>query len=274
MRISSIATPIEQDPKLTEIKLGSSSYLGLPVQLEQTKAEKDNDKLAPVRGLYLCLPNSRQSRAVERFLTDRKNPENPGLGLKINCLVEMINAYEYQTYTGPKSDDPDPTATEVKHRIMREHFTVPGSEAVYDAIFLNGEVDVIPLDAWGKRTIITSDNSVLKKFVSQAGKHISKMTVEQFSVITKKTVWQSMLIFTNDKLVTDTVSKLPDWTVVAIEGRIQNDGTRDGLALIADTIIPIKVGKSEEVGDADSEVAEVRTGSYSQSANYGSTEDY
>ncbi len=275
MRISTIATPLEASPVLKELKIGSSAYVALPVRYELGEKDKGNDDLTEVRALYVCLPGSRQARAIAKFIEDTQNPANPALGLKLNCLGEILDKYAYNSYTGASASDPDPTAKEVWYKNMRTNFIVPGTEEIYDMIVMNGEVDALPLASWGKRTLVTFDSTQIVKDVSKAGKPYIKTLSAQYSMIDKQTVWQSMIMFPQGDLVTATLDKLPTKSVVALEGRLQKN-TEKGMAILADAVIPIRLSNSNEVepGEADSDDASVRTNAYAQQSTYGSVEDY
>ncbi len=222
MRISSIATPLEVKPTIGSITINSTTYKTLPIQLELGKAEKDNPKTRTINALYICPPDSRQARAITKFLADREAHPSVGLGLKLNCLTELIDKYGYQTYTGPRPGDDDATAKEVWFRTVQNHFRLPGSEELYDLVLMNGEVDTIVLSSWGKRTIITSDGATMTKFIAKSsGKQHTKLTSRQFSIIDKKQTFQDCILFA-DKAAQETVDALPEWSVVAVEGANEN----------------------------------------------------
>ncbi len=272
MRISTIATPLESNPKITDVKLGSTSFKALFITFEQGKADKEDKSLLPITAMYLCLPQSRHHRVLENFLKDSANTNNPPLGIKLNCLSEKLEDYKFNTYTGPRADDPDATATETWYRAMTT-FKQPGSEQLVDFVVMHGEVDVVALSAWGKRTIATSDNSQLRKKIVKDGKEIREISSAQFSVCNMQTNYQNIILFSEGKLVTQTVDRLPEWSVVAIEGRLRK--SVKGLAFFADTLIPIKVeDKRTDTGEMDSSNPEVRTNTYTQASSFGSVEDY
>lgn len=272
MRISSIATPLEAAPQVGSITINSTTYKTLALQLELGKADKDNAKVLPMTALYICPPDSRQARAIAKFLADRAANPSIGLGLKLNCLTELIDKYQYQAYTGPIQGDDDATAKEAWFRTVKKHFQLPGSEDLFDLVIMNGEVDTVVLSAWGKRTIVTSDNSQLTKGIGKtSGKPYTRVTSAQFSVINKRLAYQNCILFA-DNAAKETVNALPDWSVVAMEGRLSKSDR--GLAISADYVIPVKIGKEEEVGDAQSDDASVRSASFQESQSFGSVEDY
>ena len=225
------------------------------------------------------MPGERNENAVKKYLEDCANPANPLLGLKLNCFAEGLNQYQYENYTGPKADDPDPTASETQYRVLREHFTLPGNDStLYDFILMNGEVDTLALDSWGKRTLVTSDNNELKKSTTDKGKSITKILYRQFSLLTKKGVINSILVFPKRGIVQETVDRLPDWSIVALEGRLQKNIVKGSgnPVLIADSIIPIQINndRREDVGTSDSKDPEVRSKTYTNQSSFGSVEDY
>ena len=162
------------------------------------------------------------------------------------------------------------------YKTVHQYFRINGTDYLYDVILMNGEVDTVVLDHWGKRTIITTDSAVMKKGIGkQTNKPYVTVRSDQFSVINKKISYQTCILF-SDKEVRKTIDALPDWSVVAVEGRLQKrtNNDRTGLSVVADSIIPIKIGKTEEVGEAQSPDPDVRMNAYSSGANFGSTEDY
>ncbi len=55
----------------------------------------------------------------------------------------------------------------------------------------------------------------------------------------------------------------------------EKDGSQEvSLSIAADYVIPIKIGRQEEVGDAQSDDASVRSSSFQLSQSFGSGEDY
>ncbi len=262
-----------------DITINSTTYKAFPVVLELGKAEKENTKAHEVTALYICPPSSRQARVLDRYVEDSKKaaalPQPVQLALKVNCLCELINKYQYETYTGPLPDDDDATAKEMWYEVVHQHFRIGNTEDLYDVVLMNGEIDVITMSAWGKRTIITSDNSVMKKGMSKENKEFVTVRADQFSVINKKISYQTCILF-SEKDVRKTIDALPDWSVVAVEGRLQKRTykTGVGLSVVADSIIPIVVGTEEERGDADSPDSDTRLEAYKEEASYGSTEDY